>query len=76
VQAIVPISLKRIAVARMRDVEKGNLNRDQAELSIKRICKISRVEITAYLTRNYDRKAAEVFHFSGCYSLSCLALWV
>jgi len=64
-QAIIPISLKRIAVKQMQAVESGKLSRLDAEQSIKRICKCSREELTVHLTSQYDQQSAEAFHFFG-----------
>ena len=62
-QAVIPISLKRIAIARMQAVERGTLSRQDAEQSIKRICKLSKSDITAHLTREYDQQTAEAFQY-------------
>jgi hypothetical protein len=62
-KAIIPISLKRIAIQQMQNVESGKLSRLDAEESIKRICKYSREELTAHLTRQYDQQSAEAFHY-------------
>lgn len=62
-EAYLPISLKRIAISRMQDVERGILSRTDAEQSIKRICKLSKCELTAHLTREYDPKTAEAFEY-------------
>jgi|GEM_PF-2354242 len=62
-QAVIPISLKRIAIARMQAVENGILSRTDAEQSIKRICKLSKSDLTAHLTREYDQQTAEAFQY-------------
>jgi len=62
-QAVIPISLKRIAIQRMQAVENGILYRADAEHSIKRICKLSKSDITAHLTREYDQQTAEAFQY-------------
>ena len=62
-EAVIPISLKRITVARMQQVENGILSRYDAEQSIKRICKLSKTDLTAHLTREYDQETAEAFQF-------------
>lgn len=62
-EAIIPISLKRIAVSRMQDVESGMLTRDEAEQSIKRICKLSREELVCNLTREFDQQTVEAFQY-------------
>jgi len=64
-ETIIPISLKRIAVKQMQAVESGKLSRLDAEQSIKRICKLSKSELTAHLTREYDQQTAEAFQFFG-----------
>ena len=62
-QAVIPISLKRIAIARMQQVENGILSHTDAEQSIKRICKLSKSDLTAHLTREYDQQTAEAFQY-------------
>lgn len=62
-KAIIPISLKRVAIQQMQDVQSGKLSRLDAEESIKRICKCSREELTAHLTREYDQQTVEAFQF-------------
>lgn len=62
-KAIIPISLKRIAIQQMQDVQSGKLSREDAELSVNRICKFSREELTAHLTRSYDQQTAEAFQY-------------
>ena len=62
-QAVIPISLKRIAITRMQAVENGILSRTDAEQSIKRICKLSKSELTAHLTERYDPETVRAFQF-------------
>jgi hypothetical protein len=62
-KAIIPISLKRIAIQQMQNVQSGKLSRLDAEQSIKRICKLSKSDITAHLTREYDQQTVEAFQY-------------
>ena len=62
-QAIIPISLKRIAVNRMQQVESGILSHEDAEQSIRRICKLSKSELTAHLTREYDPETVRALQY-------------
>lgn len=62
-EGYLPISLKKIAITRMRQVENGILSREGAEQSIKRICNLSKEELTAHLTREYDQQTVEAFQY-------------
>lgn len=64
--AIIPISLKRLAVRRMQDVQDGYLDKEQAGRMINRRVgkdRLSREEIITHLTENYDPEAAEAFMY-------------
>jgi len=47
----------------MQAVENGILSRTDAEQSIKRICKLSKSELTAHLTKEFDQQTAEAFQY-------------
>lgn len=63
---IIPISIKREAVARMQQVQAGRLSREEGAAMLKRRVgkeRISRDEIITLLTRSYDSEAAAAFQF-------------
>jgi hypothetical protein len=61
-QAIIPISLKRIAIAQMQQVESGILDYDKATESIQELMQ-DRSGIVAELTRDFDPEALKAFQY-------------
>lgn len=65
-QAIIPISLKRIALKQIQAVNSGIISKDQAEQLIKQQCRYSsrtREQLIEGLTREFDGEATKAFQY-------------
>lgn len=63
-QVYIPISLKRIAVQKLAEVETGRLTREKAEQAVRDQCSYSsrtREQIVEGLTRCYDPESVRAF---------------
>jgi len=59
-EAVIPISLKRLAVKNMQAVKRGELSQKEAAHRLKNL---SRTDVVTNLTYRYDKEAAKAFQY-------------